>query len=75
MYRTCSKPAVGHMTTVEVDVAGELFNTLGLMITEHNWLEVYPWEKWGGNADLPTFHVGPLHSIPNYIALMTLAIQ
>lgn len=55
--RTCSKAAVGHQTNVEVDVAGEAFSTQGLMITETNWLDVYPWEKWGGNANLPHFQV------------------
>ncbi len=30
----------------------------GLMVLERNWLEVYPWGNWGGNANLPTFHQG-----------------
>jgi len=55
--RTCSKPAVGHQTIVEIDLAGEGFSTQGLMITQRNWLDVYPWEKWGGNSNLPTFQV------------------
>ena len=24
---------------------------------EKNWLEVYPWFKWGGNDNLPPFQV------------------
>jgi hypothetical protein len=30
----------------------------GLMVLERNWLEVYPWGNWGGNANLPTFQQG-----------------
>lgn len=33
-----------------------LFNA-GLMVMEKNWLEVYPWFKWGGNDNLPPFQV------------------
>jgi hypothetical protein len=29
----------------------------GLMVIERNWLEVYPYTKWGGNANLPVFRV------------------
>ncbi len=29
----------------------------GLMVMEKNWLEVYPWFKWGGNDNLPPFQV------------------
>jgi hypothetical protein len=25
----------------------------GLMVTERNWLDVYPYQNWGGNANLP----------------------
>jgi DNA topoisomerase-3 len=57
VIRTCSKAAVGHQTNVEIEISGEGFSTQGLMITETNWLDVYPWEKWGGNANLPRFQV------------------
>ena len=30
----------------------------GLMVKERNWLEVYPYTKWGGNSNLPTLQVG-----------------
>ena len=30
----------------------------GLMVTERNWLDVYPYTSWGGNADLPVFTEG-----------------
>ena len=29
----------------------------GLMVIERNWLEVYPYTKWGGNANLPVFRI------------------
>ncbi len=28
------------------------------MVTERNWLEVYPYTKWGGNESLPHLHQG-----------------
>ncbi len=28
------------------------------MVTQRNWLEVYPYTNWGGNANLPVFTVG-----------------
>ena len=30
----------------------------GLMVTERNWLDVYPYTNWGGNANLPVFTEG-----------------
>ena len=27
------------------------------MVIERNWLEVYPYTKWGGNANLPVFRI------------------
>lgn len=30
----------------------------GLMVTERNWLEVYPYTKWGGNDSLPHLQEG-----------------
>ncbi len=30
----------------------------GLMVTERNWLEVYPYASWGGNSNLPHFTEG-----------------
>lgn len=38
--------------------AAESFLATGLMVTERNWLEVYPWAKWGGNNNLPAFIEG-----------------
>lgn len=28
------------------------------MVTERNWLLVFPWASWGGNANLPHFEEG-----------------
>lgn len=28
------------------------------MVTERNWLDVYPWANWGGNTNLPKFEEG-----------------
>lgn len=28
------------------------------MVSERNWLDVYPYTGWGGNAHLPVFQVG-----------------
>lgn len=27
----------------------------GLMVRERNWMEVFPWARWGGNDNLPPF--------------------
>ena len=27
------------------------------MVRERNWLEVYPWFRWGGNDNLPPFEL------------------
>ncbi|CAD7703588.1 unnamed protein product, partial [Ostreobium quekettii] len=55
---TCSKDAVGFQTSVTIDIAGESFHTAGLTIRERNWLDVYPYENWGGNSNLPDFQEG-----------------
>ena len=41
-----------------VTIAEEGFTTTGLMVTERNWLDVYPYANWGGNANLPVFQQG-----------------
>ena len=28
------------------------------MVKERNWLDVYPYTNWGGNANLPVFEEG-----------------
>ncbi|KAK7319115.1 hypothetical protein RJT34_03828 [Clitoria ternatea] len=52
-----SKPAVGAETTVEIDIAGELFSACGRVILEKNYLDVYQFESWGGSM-IPTYTVG-----------------
>lgn len=68
MTRCCSKDAIGFETSIEVDLAGELFTTKGLIVLERNWLDVYPYEKWGGNSNLPNFTLGQVF-IPKELTL------
>jgi len=51
-----SKNAIGLVTDVEA-VVSEIFSCKGLIITEENWLKVFPFEKWHANK-IPTFTVG-----------------
>ncbi|GAX84927.1 hypothetical protein CEUSTIGMA_g12348.t1 [Chlamydomonas eustigma] len=53
----CSLDAVGFETSVSVEIAGETFKAVGLMVVERNWLEVYPYTNWGGK-ELPVFQPG-----------------
>ncbi|GMH10402.1 hypothetical protein Nepgr_012243 [Nepenthes gracilis] len=52
-----SQPAVGAETTVEIDIAGELFSASGRVIILKNYLDVYRFETWGGLM-LPTYVFG-----------------
>ena len=57
----CSRDAVGRETTLTVRIgAHEEFTAKGLMILQHNWLEIYqPWERWStGQGELPQLEVG-----------------
>lgn len=38
------------------------------MVTERNWLEVYPYQSWGGNANLPPLAQGQTF-VPTELAL------
>lgn len=38
------------------------------MVTERNWLEVYPYTKWGGNDSLPHLQEGHTF-IPSHLML------
>lgn len=51
----CSKDAQGFETTVEIDVNKELFSAQGLMITERNYLEIYPYDNWSDKT-LPVYN-------------------
>ena len=53
----CSKDAEGWETTVEVLCGGEEFFATGLTVIARNYLEVYPYDKWG-DKHLPEFTDG-----------------
>ncbi|XP_059656323.1 DNA topoisomerase 3-alpha [Cornus florida] len=57
-YLACvSQPAVGAETTVEIDIAGEMFSASGRVIIARNYLDVYRFESWGGTM-IPTYTFG-----------------
>ncbi|WRT64790.1 uncharacterized protein IL334_001724 [Kwoniella shivajii] len=64
---SCSKNAEGKTTTAEINIADEIFHTSGLVITQRNYLEVYPYDKWSDSA-LPDFQEGELFT-PTIIEL------
>ncbi|KAI8811291.1 DNA topoisomerase [Cladochytrium replicatum] len=53
----CSENAKGNETIVKIQVASEQFSTTGLMITERNYLDVYPYDKWTSHV-IPEFQEG-----------------
>ena len=44
------------------------------MVMEKNWLEVYPWFKWGGNDNLPPFQVNQTF-IPTELLLKEVSVS
>ncbi|PON32607.1 DNA topoisomerase, type IA [Parasponia andersonii] len=52
-----SQPAVGAETTVDIDIAGELFSASGRVVLAKNYLDVYRFESWGGSL-IPTYVMG-----------------
>ena len=38
------------------------------MVTQRNWLEVYPWTKWGGSDSLPHMEPGDTFT-PSHLLL------
>lgn len=46
----CSPDAVGSMTTLTLDWAGEKFKVSGSVVHERNFLDVYPYQKWETSA-------------------------
>jgi hypothetical protein len=44
------------------------------MVTERNWLDVFTWATWGGNANLPHFVEGQTF-LPSELALRQGATQ
>ena len=53
----CSKNAVGTSAKVTACIGDEKFTASGLTVTERNFLDIYPYQKWTTNA-LPAFSVG-----------------
>lgn len=56
----CSDDAKGHSTTVDMDLSGERFTAMGLVVTERNYLDVYPYDKWTSSQRLPAFTQGEM---------------
>ncbi|PWN32112.1 putative DNA topoisomerase type I, partial [Meira miltonrushii] len=54
---SCSKHAVGKQTNIDLNIAAEIFSTNGIIVLERNYLDVYPFDTWGGPA-LPEFRQG-----------------
>ncbi|ORX38825.1 putative DNA topoisomerase type I [Kockovaella imperatae] len=54
---SCHRNAEGKTTSVEIDINGEEFSTSGLIVTQRNYLNVYPYDKWNSSA-LPDFDEG-----------------
>lgn len=53
---SCAPDALGQETKVFILICEESFKCTGLMVTEKNWLEVFPWANWGGAEALPRFN-------------------
>ncbi|KAL8824412.1 MAG: hypothetical protein Q9191_005071 [Dirinaria sp. TL-2023a] len=51
----CSEDAKGETTTVEIEYGDETFFTVGLIVLQRNYLDVYPYEKWESSQQLPNF--------------------
>lgn len=43
--------------SMQISIADEAFRAVGLMVSERNWLQVYPYMSWGGK-ELPVFQQG-----------------
>ncbi|EZG10561.1 hypothetical protein H106_00614 [Trichophyton rubrum CBS 735.88] len=53
----CSKDAQGSKTDISILYGPEKFQASGLVILEHNYLDVYVYDRWS-NQELPTFIQG-----------------
>ncbi|KAG8980583.1 DNA topoisomerase, partial [Tulasnella sp. 427] len=53
----CSKDAEGFETTVDIVAGGEDFYASGLIVLARNYLDVYPYDKWG-DKPIPDFAEG-----------------
>ncbi|CAG8656700.1 6260_t:CDS:10, partial [Acaulospora colombiana] len=50
----CADNAVGKETIVEIRIWEETFTANGLVVIARNYLDVYPYDRWGG-SNLPNF--------------------
>jgi hypothetical protein len=53
----CSNDALAQETNIEIKVATETFHTKGRMITDRGYLDIYPYDSWGG-SNIPLYQVG-----------------
>uniref|UniRef100_A0A803KNA6 DNA topoisomerase n=1 Tax=Chenopodium quinoa TaxID=63459 RepID=A0A803KNA6_CHEQI len=65
-----SQPAVSAETTVEVDIAGEMFSASGRVILAKNYLDVYRFESWGGSM-IPTYMFGQQSAVIGKINMLS----
>lgn len=56
----CSDDARGFQSEVELELSNERFTACGLMVTERNYLDIYPYDRWESSEQLPTFVQGEL---------------
>lgn len=61
---TCSKDARGFQTSVTLAIVDETFSASGLTVTQKNWLEIFPFDKWAENT-LPSFFEGQSFDYPD----------
>ncbi|KAI8853138.1 DNA topoisomerase [Chytridium lagenaria] len=65
----CSDNAKGVQTKVELRISTETFNASGLYVTERNYLEIYPFDKWESTS-VGEFRVGE-ELMPSVLQLST----
>ena len=45
----CAKDAIGHQTTISIEINKEQFSVDGLVVLEYNYLDIYIFDKWVNN--------------------------
>ncbi|KAK4046311.1 DNA topoisomerase [Microbotryomycetes sp. JL221] len=60
----CSKNAKGLQTKIEIQINFETFETLGLIVLEKNYLNVYVFDQWNEN-NLPQFELNQIYELSN----------
>ncbi len=54
----CSRDAIGHRTVTTIEIGPyERFTASGLAISQRNWLDVYPFERWSDRS-IPVYREG-----------------